>query len=380
MKIVLAPDKFKGSLDAASVCDSMERGTRKAWPNAAVVKVPMADGGDGTTMALCHATGGTVRNVKVTGPLGTQVDAFYAFLGDGKTAVIEMAAAAGLALVPEHLRDPMTATTRGLGELILHAVRNGAGKIILGIGGSATNDGGAGMAQALGVSMTDRNGREIGPGARGVLETAAISLAGLPREVTDTEFTVACDVQNPLYGVQGAAYVYGPQKGATEESVKVMDVALMRLSRVIERDLGKDVAHVPGSGAAGGLGAGLLAFLNATLRSGVDLVMDAVELEKKMAGAKLVITGEGRLDEQSLMGKVPHGVARLAKRLGVPVVAVAGSFNPPGNSLYEEGIGAVFATLHKPVSLKEAMANARENIELVTEQVVRCAKILRGVG
>ncbi len=377
MKIVLAVDKFKGSLDAISVCESMERGIKKASPDAVVVKVPMADGGDGTTLALCRATGGTLTNVRVTGPLGDPVEASYAMLGDGKTAVMEMATAAGLVLVPEHRRDPMVTTTRGVGEMILHAVENGARRVILGIGGSATNDAGAGMAQALGISITDKNGREIGFGASGLLEAASVSLEGLPREVANTEFVVACDVENPLYGVLGAAHVYGPQKGATAEEVEILDRALMNFSRIAQKDLNKDVADMPGSGAAGGLGAGLMAFLGARLRSGVDLVVEATELQKKMAGAQLVITGEGRLDDQSLMGKVPHGVARLAKKLGIPVVAIVGAYAPPGGLLYQEGIGAVFATLNKPVSLKEAMTNANDNVELITEQVIRCTMLLR---
>ena len=371
MKVVLAPNSFKGSLDAVGVAAAMKRGILSVDPRTMVVEVPMADGGEGTVTAVTRATGGTTRNVWVTGPLGTPVDARYGILGDGRTAVMEMAAAAGLPLVPDELRDPLVATTYGVGEMIADAARQGIRHIVIGIGGSATNDGGAGMAQALGAALLDAAGRPLGPGGAELLKLAHVSLGSMLPEVRGLEVTVACDVDNPLYGPRGAAAVYGPQKGATAGKVEILDKALRRFAEVVERDLGMDVASVPGAGAAGGLGAGLMVFLGARLASGTELVGDVVQLADKIQGADLVITGEGKMDRQTMMGKVPQGVARIARSLGVPVIAIVGSYVGPLDPVHAAGIEAVFAALPGPVSLQEAMSRAAENIEAATAQVFR---------
>jgi glycerate kinase len=380
VKIVVAPNSFKGSLDAVQVAAAMKRGIHRFDPMAQVVEVPMADGGEGTVAALTGATGGTIRTIRVTGPLGAPVEARYGILGDQSAAVMEMAAAAGLPLVPEHLRDPMVTTTYGVGEMIADAARQGIRRIIIGIGGSATNDGGAGMAQALGVRLLDSSGRPLGPGGAELLRLARVSLDSMLPDVQGLEITVACDVDNPLYGPRGASAIYGPQKGATPERVEILDRALRHFAGVVERDLKKDVAGTPGAGAAGGLGAGLMIFLGAVLRSGVRLVSDVVGLEDKIRGASLVITGEGKMDRQTLMGKVPQGVARVSRMLGVPVVAVVGSYAGPLDEVHEAGIEAVFPALTGPATLQEAMSRASENIEATTAEVFRlfCAGRRRG--
>ncbi|MDP2857544.1 MAG: glycerate kinase [Bacillota bacterium] len=371
MKVVVAPNSFKGSLDAVRVAAAMKRGILGVDPRVAVVEVPMADGGEGTVEAVTGATGGTIRAVQVTGPTGTPVEARYGILGDKRTAVMEMAAAAGLPLVPEHLRDPLVTTTYGVGEMIADAVRQGIRRIVIGIGGSATNDGGAGMAQALGARLLDSTGQPLGPGGAELLRLERVSLDCMPPEIRELEVTVACDVDNPLYGPRGAAAIYGPQKGATPEKVEILDRALRRFAEVVEHDLHIDVASVPGAGAAGGLGAGLMVFLRAELRSGTELVSDVVRLAEKAQGASLVITGEGKMDRQTLMGKVPQGVAGISRRLGVPVVAIVGSYVGPLDEIHAAGIEAVFPALAGPVSLREAMGAAAENIEATTAQVFR---------
>lgn len=382
MKVVVAPNSFKGSLDAVRVAAAMMRGILGVDPGVAVVEVPMADGGEGTVVAVTGATGGTIRAVQVTGPNGMPVEARYGILGDQRTAVMEMAAAAGLPLVPEHLRDPLVTTTFGVGEMIADAVRQGIRRVVIGIGGSATNDGGAGMAQALGARLLDSEGLPLRPGGAELLRLAHVSLDAMMPEVRELEITVACDVDNPLYGPRGAAAVYGPQKGATPEKVEILDRALRRFAEVVKRDLQMDVAPVPGAGAAGGLGAGLMVFLGATLRSGTQLVSDVVRLADKIQGASLVITGEGKMDRQTLMGKVPQGVAGISRRLGVPVVAIVGSYVGPLDEIHAAGIEAVFPALTGPASLREAMSLASENIEATTAQVFRlfCMRGGRGEG
>lgn len=370
-RIVLAPDSYKGSATAASVCRAIGSGIRKVDPDIEIIDAPMADGGEGTVAALVSATGGRIISARVTGPLGQPVDSFYGILGDGKTAAIEMAAAAGLPLVPSHLRNPMYTTTYGVGELIALALANGCTRIVMGIGGSATNDGGAGMAKALGVMLLDEHGLPVPEGGAGLLRLQRVDASGLMQEARDAEFLIACDVDNPLCGKRGASAVFGPQKGATPEMVGVLDEALARYSQILERDMGVRVASVPGAGAAGGLGAGLMAFLGAKLLSGVEMVIDVSGLEKKIKGASLVITGEGRMDHQTLMGKVPWGVARVAKRHGVPAIALVGSYSLPTEALHEAGICAVFAASSGPSSLEEAMANVERNIEVTAEQIYR---------
>ena len=370
-KIVIAPDSFKECLAAEEVAAAMARGVRAAAPGAEVVCVPMADGGEGTVRALVAATGGALHHATVSGPLGEAVDAEFGVLGDGTTAVIEMAAASGLPLVPLGRRDPTRTTTRGTGELIRAALELGATRLILGIGGSATTDGGAGMAQALGARLLDEDGQPIDGTGAGLARLASIDVSAMDTRLRHVACDVACDVDNPLCGPRGAARVYGPQKGASPEQVAQLDASLARFADVVECDLGLDVRDAPGAGAAGGLGAGLMAFLGGRLRPGVELVIDAVRLEEKLAGADLVLVGEGRLDEQTAYGKVPVGVARLAARLGVPAVALCGSLGPGYRAVHGEGIVACFSILDGARTLDEAFGQAPELLAWSAEEVVR---------
>jgi glycerate 2-kinase len=326
MRVLIAPDKFRGTLTAAQAAHAVASGWRRARPSDTLVEVPMADGGEGTLDAMVEALDGTSHPASVHGPLGDPVDAEYGIVSgpSGVTAVVEMARASGLGLIAEARRDPTRTSTGGTGELIRAALSHGPAEVVVCIGGSATNDGGAGLAQALGVRLMNASGGEIGPGGASLLEVERIDVTGLEPAVTQTRFLVACDVDNPLTGPRGASVVYGPQKGATSEGVLLLDRALGHLAAVIYRDLGLDVRDVAGGGAAGGLGAGMVAFLGAHLRPGVDLVMDTVGLGRHLARADLVVTGEGALDQQSLDGKVPVGVIGAARTSGVPVIVLCG--------------------------------------------------------
>lgn len=359
-RIVVAPDSFKGSASAREVAEALATGLRRALPEATVETVPMADGGEGTVEAMVVATGGRFVDVEVTGPLGEPVTARFGMLGDGKTAVVEMAAASGLPLVPPARRNPLVTTTYGTGELIRAALDRGARRIVIGIGGSATVDGGVGMAEALGARFLDAHGRRLEPGGGALVRLERIDLASLDPRVRQTELLVACDVSNPLYGPDGAACVFGPQKGATPEMVAVLDAGLRRLADVIRRDLGVDVSALPGAGAAGGLGAGLVAFCGARLRPGVELVIEAVDLPARLQGADLVVTGEGALDRQTRFGKTPAGVGRLARRLGIPAVAVVGGIGEGvDRALLDEcGLVAVCSIVPRPMPLEQAVAEA----------------------
>ena len=338
MRVLVAPDKFKGTLTAEQAAEAIARGWRRGDPNAEVEMVPMADGGEGTLDALVAALGGERFTEKVSGPLGDSVRAEFAMVAAeaGPLGVVEMARASGLELIAPTRRDPKHTTTRGTGELILAACRRGAGRVLVCIGGSATNDGGAGMAQAVGVRLLDSGGRDIGAGGEALLDLAAIDVRGLDPSVRAASFVVATDVDNPLVGPQGAAAVYGPQKGASPEDVVLLDKALGHLAAVIYRDLALDVRNVPGAGAAGGLGGGLMAFLGARLRPGVDVVMEAVRLQERMEKAHVVVTGEGMFDEQSLHGKAPAGVLRAAQELRVQAVVLCGQkrADPPGARVF----------------------------------------------
>jgi glycerate kinase len=358
MRIVIAPNAFKGSLSALEAANAIGEGIRIAAPDADVVLVPIADGGDGTVDALVAATQGERRTVRVRGPLGDPVDAEYGLIDAGSTAVIEMAKAAGLALVPKEKRDPRITTTYGVGELLQHAYDAAARHFIVGIGGSATNDGGAGMAQALGYHLLDDNGLELPPGGLALTRLARIHVGGVHANWKEAEVDVACDVTNPLTGPRGASAVYGPQKGATPEMVAELDAALHHFAEVIRRDLGVDVEQLPGAGAAGGLGAGLVAFLGARLQPGAEMVMEALHLDERLSGAQLVITGEGRLDSQTArFGKGPAAVARHARNAGIPVVAIGGSVADETElRLLFDGLEA---TVVEPGSLEDAIAQAR---------------------
>jgi glycerate 2-kinase len=326
MRVLVAPDKFRGTLTATQAARAVASGWLRTRPHDRVEEVPMADGGEGTLDTLVDALGGERKRVRVGGPLRDPVDAVYGLVpgSPGPTAVVEMALASGLALLPEGRRDPLRATTRGTGELILAASQHSPSRMIVCIGGSATNDGGAGMAQALGVRLQDGRGWDLTEGGAALANLARIDLSGMSRTIRGVEFVVACDVDNPLVGPQGASAVYGPQKGASPEDVIFLDRALAHFATVVHRDLGIDIRDVSGAGAAGGLGGGLIAFLGARLRPGVEVVMEAVRLSERLRGASLVITGEGTFDEQSLRGKAPAGVIGAAREAGVPVAVVCG--------------------------------------------------------
>ncbi|MCG3884671.1 glycerate kinase [Photobacterium leiognathi] len=369
MKIIIAPDSYKESLTAMEVATAIENGFRQVIPNAEYIKLPMADGGEGTVQSLVDASNGTIIERSVTGPLGEQVNGFFGLMGDGKTAIIEMAAASGLHLVSPDLRNPMLTTSFGTGELILAALDKGVEHIIVGIGGSATNDGGIGMAQALGVRFLDENNKPIHYGGGALDRLHHIDISDIDPRLVSVKLEVACDVDNPLCGEKGASQVFGPQKGATPEMVTQLDNNLAHYAEIIKRDLGKDVKDMAGAGAAGGMGAALLGLFNAQLRPGIEIVMDAVNLADVLQDADLVITGEGRIDSQTIHGKTPIGVARTAKHFNKPVIGIAGSLSYDCNIVHEHGIDAVFSVVPRSVSLVEALAEAAINVELTARNV-----------
>lgn len=376
MKVVIAPDSFKESLSAHEVAVQIAAGFREVFPDAAYVLVPLADGGEGTVQAMVAATGGRIVSASVTGPLGTPVTAFYGLTGDGRTAVIEMAAASGLMLVPPAQRNPLITTTYGTGELIRAALAVGVSRIVVGIGGSATNDGGAGMLQALGMKLLDTEGGEIGFGGGALDRLARMDAGALDPRLGQVTIDVACDVENPLLGAHGAAAVFGPQKGATAEMVAQLDANLAHYAAVISSDLGAEVAMAPGAGAAGGMGAALLA-LGGRLRPGIDIILETVGFEAIARDADLIITGEGCIDSQTVSGKAPLGVARIAKRLGKPVIGIAGSLAADVGMVYAHGIDAVFGVVPQPCSLADALANAAANIRLAARNIAATIRLSR---
>lgn len=376
MRIVLAPDSFKGSMTAMEVCEAFREGVSRVASSAEIIAVPMADGGEGTTEALVAAAGGELRLVEATGPLPSdrpKVSGLIGLIGDGHTAVLEMACVSGLPLVPDAKRNPLHTTTYGTGELIRAAFEVGARHLIVGIGGSATNDLGAGMAQALGVKFFRADGREISAPITGALlaDVACIDLSGLHPAVMKSRIEVACDVDNPLLGPRGCTAVYGPQKGATPDIVVELEAYLGRAIDVIERATGREVRDQPGAGAAGGLGAGLMAFLRAELRPGIRIVLDASGFAAKVRGADLVLTGEGRIDHQTAYGKTISGVARVSQEAGVPVVAIVGSIGAGVDNLYPLGVTSMFSLVPGPVSLAEAMKHGKGMIADTAERVLR---------
>jgi glycerate 2-kinase len=370
MKIIVAPDSYKGSMTAAVAAGAIIKGVYAAFPAAEVIRAPLSDGGEGLVSSLVDASGGRVMEAVVTGPLGEPVKACWGLLGDGSTAVLEMAAASGLTLVQNEKLNPLVSTTYGTGELIKLALDEGCQKIVLGLGGSATNDGGAGMAQALGARLLDRNGNNLPSGGAALADLASIDTGSLDSRLALVEILAACDVNNPLTGKAGASAIFGPQKGAQPAMVDHLDRALGRYAAIIERDLGKSVEFVPGSGAAGGLGAGVLAFLNATLVPGIDLVLDTIELEKELPGCSLVITGEGRFDRQSAFGKVPVGLARRAQKYSVPVIVIAGSVAANITGMQQEGITACFSMINEPMTFEDAIAGGENLLQMATFQLV----------
>lgn len=380
MKIVVAPDKFKGSLTAEQAAAAIARGVRRVLPRAEIVQVPVADGGEGTMRALVKATRGRVVRRKVVGPLGNTVIASFGILGGKKsprTAVIEMAEASGLHLVPPAKRNPLITTTFGTGQLIRAAIELGCNKIVVAIGGSATNDAGAGMAQALGWRLLDTRGNQIGYGG-GALNHLSRIAPPLTSHHSPLTVLVACDVQNPLYGKYGAAYVYAPQKGATPAMVRELDGGLRHFAKIVQRDLGKDVAHFAGAGAAGGLGAGLVAFLDAKLQSGVELVLDTIRFDEILRGADLVITGEGKIDSQTAHGKTPWGVATAAKRRRIPVIAFGGSIPVRPSRKLRTHFATILPIAPRSVSIEYSMRNATKLLEGATVLCLR--SVYRGAS
>lgn len=371
---VLAPDSFKESMTAKEVCNAMEKGLRKVFPDANYIHVPMADGGEGTTQSLIDATDGTLYHMNVIGPLGEVVEASYGVMGNGEIAVIEMASASGIQFVNQQTKNPLITTTYGTGELIRACLDKGIKKIILGIGGSSTNDGGAGMAEALGVRFYDKEGKLLPRGGGALHQLHHIDLSGLDSRLSQVDIQVACDVTNPLCGPQGASAIFGPQKGATPEMVAHLDKSLAHYADVIRRQLDKDVATIPGAGAAGGLGAGLMAFTHCALRKGIDIVVEYSGLREKLMGADFCFTGEGRIDYQTKFGKTPYGVARTAKDQGIPVIAVSGCVGDDIDALYDEGIDTIFGIIPRADSIEALLKDGPLNMERTCENIARLLK------
>ncbi|MSO23489.1 MAG: glycerate kinase [Acidobacteria bacterium] len=371
LRILVAPNAFKESLSAGDAARAIARGLRRGLPNARVTEVPIADGGDGTLEAVITETGGRILKAKVTGPLGNRITAEYGITGDGQTAVIEMSRASGLALVPLAERNPMHTTSLGTGELIRAALDRGASRILLGIGGSATVDGGIGALQALGVSFLDHHGKPVGQGGAGLLAIETIELNHLHPKLKRVDILVACDVDNPLTGPKGAAAVFGPQKGATPAIVVQLDHGLERLAAMISQTTGRKFARIPGTGAAGGIAGSFLGLLGARLRPGSELVFDLLKLDTIVPTMDWVITGEGQIDFQTQFGKGPGMLAKLAARHGVPVVGIAGSVADDAGKLSRKGFTALFSLTNRPMDLATAMQEAPRLVERIAEQVAR---------
>lgn len=371
MKVVIAPDSFKESLTAKQVCDAIQAGLARVWHDAKFVAIPVADGGEGTVQSLVDATQGRLVEVKVMGPQGKRVEAFYGILGDNQTAVIEMAAASGLHHVPVAQRDPKLTTSFGTGELIRHALDQGVTKLIIGLGGSATNDGGVGMLAALGARFTNADGDPIQLTGGGLRELTHINLQDFDPRLQHCDILVACDVNNPLCGDKGASAVFGPQKGATPEDVQLLDGALRQFGLLTEKVTGKMVLESAYAGAAGGMGAALLAYTQARLRPGIEIVLETVQLAYQVSDADLVITGEGRIDSQTVHGKTPMGVAKVAKRFDVPVLALCGCTGDNYQAVYQCGIDAVFAAVPRAMSLEDALKESDFNLADLAENVAR---------
>ena len=375
MRIMVAPDSYKGSISALGVASAIERGVHIVFPEAEVIRVPIADGGEGTVEALTTATGGSIHYEEVVGPMGEPVQAHWGILGDGTTAVIEMASASGLPLVPQNKRDPRITTTYGTGQLVRAALDKGIRRIVIGIGGSATNDAGTGMAQALGAKFVDDSGVELPAGGAALARLTRIDLTGLDGRLNDTEILAACDVDNPLCGPRGASAVYGPQKGATPKMVAELDAALRVFATVATAATGKEVAEWSGAGAAGGLGAGLLFFTHAKLRPGVEVVLEATNFNQLVSRADLVITGEGRTDFQTAFGKAPVGVAKAAKTFGVPVICISGGLGKGHEDVLAHGIDGVNSMVPMPMSLEECMEQGPELVAAATARICRLIKV-----
>ena len=371
MKILVAPQEFKGSISALSAAEAAKTGILRVFPQAEVVLCPVADGGDGTLETLVEVSGGEVKTCSVQNPIGETIQAQWGAMGDGVTAVIEMARTSGLALLSLGERDPLNASTYGLGQAISEALDEGFRRFIVGIGGSATNDAGAGMAQALGANLLDDQGNTINFGGAALSNLQTVDISNMDSRIKDSKFLVACDVSNPLTGEEGASAVYGPQKGATPEMVRSLDDALSNFATVVKKDLKKDVSEISGAGAAGGLGAGMMAFMGAELKAGVDIVLETVNLRDKLASVDLVITGEGGLDFQTVYNKAPIGVARIASEHNIPTIAIAGLLGSNFKIVHEHGIRAATSIVNGPMTLEEASERAFELISDSVEESLR---------
>jgi len=376
MKVVISPDSFKESMSSKEVCDCVERGILSIFPEWEIKKVPMADGGEGTLESLIDATNGKIYNEETLNPLGEKIISKYGILGDKNIAIIEMASTSGIELIPSEKRNPYITTTYGTGQLMLKALDHDVERIILGIGGSATTDGGAGMLQALGAKLTDENGREIGFGGFELGKLAKIDFSNLDERLRKVEILVACDVSNPLTGKNGAAHVFGPQKGATPQMVEVLDNNLSHYAKIVKRDLNMEINDVPGAGAAGGLGAGLLT-LGGILKKGIEIVIDAADLEEKLKDADLVITGEGGMDKQTIYGKTPFGVAELAKKYNIPVIGIAGNLGNGYEILYDNGFDAIFSIMPGVRTLETALASGSVNVENTVRNIFAALKSIK---
>ena len=376
MKIVIAPQEFKESLHGIEIAQAMQEGVLRVWPHAETHLAPVADGGDGTLRSLVDASNGKIMTALVEDPLGRPIEAIWGALGDGSTAIIEMARTSGLALLTPDERNPLVTTTYGVGQLMSRALDAGYQHLIIGIGGSATNDGGAGMAQALGVNLLDSKGRELARGGGALAELDTIDVSALDPRLTNTKIDVACDVNNPLCGETGASSIFGPQKGADTQAVNYLDKALHRFGTLMKRDLGRDVMDTPGAGAAGGLGAGLMAFTDADLRPGADIVIDALDLDRWLDGASLVIVGEGQTDHSTIFNKAPVAVAQRARARGIPTVAISGSLGDGFEQVHNHGINAVFSILDRCITLEAAISETESLVADTTEQVCRALNIV----
>lgn len=374
MKIAIAPDSFKESMTAKEVCESVERGILSIFPNWEIIKIPMADGGEGTLESLVDATDGKIYSENTLNPLGEEIISRYGILNEKKTAVIEMASSSGLELIPIEKRNPYITTTYGTGQLILKALDHNIEKIILGIGGSATNDGGSGMLQALGARLLNEKGEEIGFGGFELSKLDRIDFSTLDKRLKNIEILVACDVTNPLTGKNGATYVFGQQKGGTKEMLEVLDNNLCHYSKIVKRDLNIEIDNIPGAGAAGGLGGGLLA-LGGILRKGIEIVMEITDFEDKIKNSDLIITGEGGMNSQTICGKTPFGVAKIAKKYKIPVIGIAGDLGEGYEILYKNGFDAIFSIMPGVRTLEEALKSGKINVENTIRNIFSILKL-----
>lgn len=373
MRFIFAPDSFKGTFSSTEIIQYLQKGAEKFFPDIKTIGIPMADGGEGTVDTLITALGGKFIYANVMGPLGNKVNAKMGIIND--VAIIEMAQASGITLISNEERNPLNTTTYGTGEMILEALNMGVEKIIIGIGGSATNDGGIGMAQALGVKFYNNKGKEIGLGGKYLLEIQNISIDNIDQRIKETEIQVICDVTNPLTGPTGATYVYGPQKGATDEMLKLLEEGMINYNNVVKREFGLDLNSIPSTGAAGGLGAGLIAFANAKLRPGIETILDLIKFDELIKKGDIIVTGEGKIDGQSIYGKVPVGIAKRCKTKNIPVIVITGCESDDANLVYNYGIDVIISTVNRPMELDEAINNSQLLLESAIDRMYKLIKI-----